>query len=322
MWRDTFHFVMIVLYFAVANGGPAPHCRGSDSISSAYSWSSSPPLSSLSGLSQVLFPPAFASEMVDVAVSTEDHTRRLSNAKGTANTAVQTDPQPLSNWSHPGSPVATETSRTVGATVMLKDTAIRGKGEGPKKEGGNWERTRAGTWEMSSKKPEVGKHSPKTAALMAFTKPRQPIRRSQSHSTASGEADQCLDSGSSFELHIHIYLYVIYLNEKWIRTHTHSLLQASVFTFMRIQTYRQWEPRKADWTLVVLVVQAGIHQRHRGSFLSGRFTAGNRVADWKTNKQSILEVWLIKLKLHELQSLGFPHKDVALKKSPFPARSW
>lgn len=165
------------------------HCRGSDSNSSAYSLSSSTPLSSLSGLSQVLFSPVFASEMVDVAVSTEDHTRRLSNAERTANTAIQTDPQPLSNGSHRGCVVATETSRTVGATVLLKDTVIRGKGGGPRKEGRDWERGRVNTREVSSEEQEVGKQSPKTAALMALSKPRKPIRRSQSHITASGEAN-------------------------------------------------------------------------------------------------------------------------------------
>lgn len=165
------------------------HCRGSDSNSSAYSLSSSTPLSSLSGLSQVLYSPVFASEMVDVAVSTEDHTRHLSNAERTANTAIQTDPQPLSNGSHLGCVVATETSRTVGATVLLKDTVIRGKGGGPRKEGRDWERGRVNTREVSSEEQEVGKQSPKTAALMALSKPRKPIRRSQSHITASGEAN-------------------------------------------------------------------------------------------------------------------------------------
>lgn len=169
------------------------HSRGSDSNSSAYSLSSSTPLGSLSGLSQVLFPPVFASEMVDVAVSTEDHTRRLSNAEQTANTAIQTDPQPLSNGSHLGGLVATETSRTVGMTVLLKDTVIRGKGEGPREEGGDWERGRTSTRELSSEERDMGRHSPQTAALMALSKPRKPIRRSQSHITASGEAE---DTGS------------------------------------------------------------------------------------------------------------------------------
>lgn len=169
------------------------HSRGSDSNSSAYSLSSSTPLGSLSGLSQVLFPPVFASEMVDVAVSTEDHTRRLSNAEQTANIAIQTDSQPLSNGSHLGGLVATETSRTVGATVLLKDTVIRGKGEGPREEGGDWERGRTSTRELSSEERDMWRHSPQTAALMALSKPRKPIRRSQSHITASGEAE---DTGS------------------------------------------------------------------------------------------------------------------------------
>ncbi|CAF98682.1 unnamed protein product, partial [Tetraodon nigroviridis] len=169
----------------LANGTPMSHWRGSDSNSSAYSLSSSTPHSSLSGLSQVLFPPVFASEMVDVSVSTEDPPRRSSNAEPTAHTAVQTDPQPFSNGSHPGSLVATETSRSVGVTVLLKDTVIRGKGEGPREEGGDRERGQASTRELSSEEQKVGKRSPKTAALMALSKPRRPIRRSQSHITAS-----------------------------------------------------------------------------------------------------------------------------------------
>eukprot|EP00066_Takifugu_rubripes_P012363 XP_011601629.1 PREDICTED: LOW QUALITY PROTEIN: uncharacterized protein LOC101063348 [Takifugu rubripes] len=155
----------------LANGGPPPH---SYSNSSASSLSSSTPLSSLSGLSQVLFPPVFGSEMLDVAISTEDHTRPLSTPERTADTAIQTDPQPPSNGSYRDSPFATETSRTVGATVLLKDSVIRGKGEG-----------RTGTRKQSSGEQEVARHSPKTAALMALSKPRKPIRRSQSQITAS-----------------------------------------------------------------------------------------------------------------------------------------
>lgn len=177
-----------VLYSVVANGGPAPRYQGSYSNSCASSLSSStPPRSSLSGLSQVLFPPAFGSEMVDVAISTEDHARSLSSTGRTTNTAIQTDPRPLSNGSYPGSLSATETSRTVGATVLLKDSVIRGKGEGPREVGGDGEQGRTSTRKLSSGEQEVVKHSPKTAALMALSKPRKPIRRSQSHITASGE---------------------------------------------------------------------------------------------------------------------------------------
>ncbi|KAM9345346.1 PDZ domain-containing protein 7a [Symphorus nematophorus] len=176
----------------LANGIPAPSSHGSDSNSSASSLSSSTPLSSLSGLSQVLFPPIFGSEMVDVAISTEDRSRRPSSAERTADTAIQTDPhppnyldQPLPNGSYPDRLVATETSRTVGATVLLKDTRIHGKGEGPREMGGAGEGGRGRTRTLSAGDQEVAKHSPKTAALMALSKPRKPIRRSQSHITAS-----------------------------------------------------------------------------------------------------------------------------------------
>lgn len=173
-----------VLHSVVANGGPPPR---SYSNSSASSLSSSTPLSSLSGLSQVLFPPVFGSEMLDVAISTEDHTRPPSTLQRTADTAIQTDPQPPSSGSYRDSLFATETSRTVGTTELLKDSFIRGKGEGPKEAGGDGERGRTGTRKQSSGEQEVARHSPKTAALMALSKPRKPIRRSQSQITASGE---------------------------------------------------------------------------------------------------------------------------------------
>ncbi|KAM6997184.1 PDZ domain-containing protein 7a [Tautogolabrus adspersus] len=176
----------------LANGGPAPSSQGSDSNSSASSLSSSTPLSSLSGLSQVLFPPIFGSGMVDVAISTEDRSRCPSRAERTTDTAIQTDPQPLnytdqppSNGSHQDRLVASETSRTVGATVLLKDTVIRGKGEGPREMGGAGDGGRGQRRTLSSGEQEVEKDSPKTAALMALSKPRKPIRRSRSHITAS-----------------------------------------------------------------------------------------------------------------------------------------
>lgn len=59
---------------SVANGTRKYSSQGSDSNSSASSPSSGTPVSSLSGLSQVMFPPSlpFASDMVDVCISTED----------------------------------------------------------------------------------------------------------------------------------------------------------------------------------------------------------------------------------------------------------
>ncbi|XP_026165400.1 PDZ domain-containing protein 7a [Mastacembelus armatus] len=176
----------------LANGGPAPYSQVSDSNSSASSLSSSTPLSSLSGLSQVLFPPVFGSEMVDIAISTEDHSQHTSSTEQTADTAIQTDPHPPTyldhpshNGSYPDRLVTTETSRTVGATVLLKDTVIRGKGEGPREMGGAKEGAQGRMSVHSSGDQEVVKHSPKTAALMALSRPRKPIRRSQSHITTS-----------------------------------------------------------------------------------------------------------------------------------------
>ncbi|XP_028323869.1 PDZ domain-containing protein 7a isoform X1 [Gouania willdenowi] len=176
----------------LANGRPAPSSQGSESNSSASSLSSSTPLSSLSGLSQVFFPPIFGSEMVDVAISTEDFTQHQSTSECITDTVIQTDHRslnyrddPLPNGSHPDRPVASRSSRTVGEMVLLKDTVIRGKGEGPLNMGGAQELPRRRTRTLSSGDKEAEKHSPKTAALMALSKPRKPIRRSQSHVTAS-----------------------------------------------------------------------------------------------------------------------------------------
>ncbi|MEQ2185694.1 hypothetical protein GOODEAATRI_020930 [Goodea atripinnis] len=149
------------------------------------------PVSSLSGLSQVLFPPVFRSEMVDVAISTADRPQHQSSAERTADTAMQTDPPASDFMEHPspnrmGSDqlVGTETSRTVGETVLLKDTVVRGKGEGPRDTGG----ARGGRVRtLSAGDRDAEKRSPKTEALMALSKPRKPIRRSQSHITVSGE---------------------------------------------------------------------------------------------------------------------------------------
>ncbi|KAM4592075.1 PDZ domain-containing protein 7a isoform 3-T3 [Odontesthes bonariensis] len=179
----------------LANGGPAPSSHGSDSNSSVSSMSSNTPLSSLSGLSQVLFPPIFGSEMVDVAISTEDRFRRPSSTERTADTAIQTDPQaanyldhPLPNGKRSERLVTAETSRTVGATVVLKDTVIRGKGEGPRDMGGAREGGQGQVRTLSAGDQDVQKHSPKTEALMALSKPRKPIRRSQSHITVSEDS--------------------------------------------------------------------------------------------------------------------------------------
>ena len=79
----------------------------------------------------------------------------------------------------------------MGATVVLKDTVIRGKGEGPRDMGGAREGGQGQVRTLSAGDLEVQKHSPKTEALMALSKPRKPIRRSQSHITVSGERCSC-----------------------------------------------------------------------------------------------------------------------------------
>ncbi len=155
----------------VANGGQPSFSQGSDSYSSTSSLSSGTPVSSLSGLSQVMFPPVFGSEMVDVCISTEDRSRWPSSER--IETAMQTDPPEPDTTSRSSRVLTTETSRTVGETVLLKDTVIRS----------GTAKTRTRTYSAGDKETL---DSPKTAVLMALSKPRKPIRRSQSHITVSG----------------------------------------------------------------------------------------------------------------------------------------
>ncbi|XP_006791306.1 PDZ domain-containing protein 7-like [Neolamprologus brichardi] len=133
----------------LANGTQKPSSQGSES-SSASSLSSGTPVSSLSGLSQVMFPPSlpFGSDMVDVCISTEDQRSESEQTE----TAIQTD-LPLRS--------GTDTTRSLGRTTLLKDTVIRGE-------------------ESKGKKL-----SPKTAVLLALSRPSRPITRSQSQVTVS-----------------------------------------------------------------------------------------------------------------------------------------
>ncbi|XP_071758001.1 PDZ domain-containing protein 7 [Centroberyx gerrardi] len=124
----------------LANGTQKSSSQGSDS--SASSLSSGTPVSSLSGLSQVMFPPSlpFGSDMVDVCISTEDQRYESERTE----TAIQTD-----------------TSRSLGAVTLLKDTVIRGEEGRGRRE------------------------SPKTAVLLALSRPSRPISRSQSQVTVA-----------------------------------------------------------------------------------------------------------------------------------------
>ncbi|XP_034041360.1 PDZ domain-containing protein 7-like [Thalassophryne amazonica] len=175
-----------------ANGAPPPSSQGSDSTSSVSSLSSGTPLGSVSGLSQLLFPPVFGPEMVDVALSTES--QHPSSIERTTDTAIQTDPQPptyteylsLNGSNHD----RLETTRSVGATVLLKDTVVRGKGEGQREARVTGERRQVQTRTMPSGDQEVFKQSPKTAVLLDLSRPQRPIRRSQSHITVSEDREK------------------------------------------------------------------------------------------------------------------------------------
>ncbi|XP_064177025.1 PDZ domain-containing protein 7-like isoform X1 [Anguilla rostrata] len=149
---------------ANGTGHSSSHGSDSNSLSSSLSWGT--PASSLSGLSQVMLPPmlpCFGPDMVDVNLG-GDPPRQPS-----AEASIQTDPPEPDH-----ALVSTETSRSLGATVLLRDTAIRGE---------SLERgARRGT--LTSEGRLV---SPKTALLMALSKPPRPIRRSRSHITVSEE---------------------------------------------------------------------------------------------------------------------------------------
>ncbi|XP_049915769.1 PDZ domain-containing protein 7-like [Epinephelus moara] len=135
----------------LANGTQKSSSQGSESNSSASSLSSGTPVSSLSGLSQVMFPPSlpFGSDMVDVCISTEDQRSESERTE----TAMQTD--------LPSQRMGPETTRSLGRTTLLKDTVIRGDEGGGRRE------------------------STKTAVLMALSRPSRPISRSQSQVTVA-----------------------------------------------------------------------------------------------------------------------------------------
>ncbi|XP_054860810.1 PDZ domain-containing protein 7-like [Amphiprion ocellaris] len=135
----------------LANGTQKSSSQGSDSNSSASSLSSGTPVSSLSGLSQVMFPPSlpFGSDMVDVCISTEDQRSESERTE----TSIQTD--------LPSQRTAADTTRSLGPTTLLKDTVIRGEEGGGRKE------------------------STKTAVLLALSRPSRPISRSQSQVTVA-----------------------------------------------------------------------------------------------------------------------------------------
>ncbi|OWK62364.1 PDZ domain-containing protein 7 [Lonchura striata] len=144
----------------LTNGQLQQLAQTSETSSSISSYSSGPAPGAVNGLGAAApVPPA---RTVDVAISTEDGPRR-GWVRELAERAMQTEP------AAEGLP---ETRRTVRPPELLRDTAIRGQG----------------TRETPGTHPRrTFTHSPKTALLLALSRPRQPITRSQSDLTVAEE---------------------------------------------------------------------------------------------------------------------------------------
>ena len=136
---------------AVSSGVLQQLSPTSESSSSVSSFTSSAPYSSAEG--------SLPSDRMDVCLGPEDP-GSWGPGWGRADTAMQTEPDA-------GSLV--ETWCSVRPTVILRDTAIRSDGPSP-------------TRHLDSSLSE----SPKTALLLALSRPRPPITRSQSHLTLWG----------------------------------------------------------------------------------------------------------------------------------------
>ncbi|XP_075360782.1 PDZ domain-containing protein 7 isoform X2 [Mycteria americana] len=144
----------------LTNGQLQQLSQTSETSSSISSYSSGPAPGAVNGLGTAT--PGPPTRTVDVAISTEDGPRR-GWARERAERAMQTEP------ATEGLP---ETRRTVRPPELLRDTAIRGQGA----------REPPGTHPR-----RAFAHSPKTALLLALSRPRQPITRSQSDLTVAEE---------------------------------------------------------------------------------------------------------------------------------------
>ncbi|XP_074731255.1 PDZ domain-containing protein 7 isoform X1 [Strix uralensis] len=144
----------------LTNGQLQQLSQASETSSSISSYSSGPAPGAVNGLATAS--PGPPARTVDVAISTEDGPRR-GWVRERAERAMQTEP------AAEGLP---ETRRTVRPPELLRDTAIRGQGA----------REPPGTHPR-----RTFTHSPKTALLLALSRPRQPITRSQSDLTVAEE---------------------------------------------------------------------------------------------------------------------------------------
>ncbi|XP_037256398.1 PDZ domain-containing protein 7 isoform X2 [Falco rusticolus] len=144
----------------LTNGQLQQLSQASETSSSISSYSSGPVPGAVNGLGMAT--PGPPARTVDVAISTEDGPRR-GWVREHAERAMQTEP------AAEGLP---EMRRTVRPPELLRDTAIRGQG----------------AHEPPATHPRrTFTHSPKTALLLALSRPRQPITRSQSDLTVAEE---------------------------------------------------------------------------------------------------------------------------------------
>ncbi|XP_054839887.1 PDZ domain-containing protein 7 [Eublepharis macularius] len=162
----------------LTNGQLQQLSQTSESSSSVSSYSSGTPFSSVNGLHMPPVSSSAPSCMVDVGISTEELPLR-SRCLERAETAMQTDP-PVDGASLSGS-LITETRRIVRPMEILKDTAIRSD-------------SLKDSFHLRKHRPFASKEttdpSPKTALLLALSRPRQPIKRSQSYLTVCEEKRQ------------------------------------------------------------------------------------------------------------------------------------
>nr|XP_023496519.1 PDZ domain-containing protein 7 isoform X1 [Equus caballus] len=141
----------------LSNGVLQQLSPASESSSSVSSYASSAPYSSAEGSGSL------PSDRMDVCLGPEDPGRR-GPGWDRADTAIQTEPDMGGH---------VETWCSVRPTVILRDTAIRSDGPPPSRH-------------LDSALSE----SPKTALLLALSRPRPPITRSQSHLTLWEEKKQ------------------------------------------------------------------------------------------------------------------------------------
>ncbi|KAM5244396.1 LOW QUALITY PROTEIN: PDZ domain-containing protein 7 [Hipposideros larvatus] len=152
----------------LSNGVLQQLSQASESSSSVSSYTSSAPYSSAEGSSSL------PSDRMDVCLGPEDQGSR-GPGWGRADTAMQTEPDMGG---------CVETWCSVRPTVILRDTAIRSNGPS-----------------AARRLDSALSESPKTALLLALSRPRPPITRSQSHLTLWEEKKQRKKekSGSSGE---------------------------------------------------------------------------------------------------------------------------